>query len=118
MVETVSTLTASVLCVYRATPAQASTWTLQAKRMDLMGLETEQIGVVNPVFAMIFIPMIDRCVLPLWSRAPCPWVRPTALRRIGLGMTLASLSFLLAAGVEQVRTEFPLQVSVTPVRIG
>jgi hypothetical protein len=55
-------------------------------------------------YAMIFIPLLDKVILPWWGRIPIPFLRPTALKRIGVGMFLASLSFLMAAIVEQVRT--------------
>jgi dipeptide/tripeptide permease len=46
---------------------------------------------------MIFVPMVDRCVLPWWRRLP--W-KPTAPRRMGVGMLLLSASFALSAVLE------------------
>lgn len=59
---------------------------------------------------MLFIPLLDRVILPAWSRMTTPspsrprWLSalyPTALRRMGLGMLLAAGSFMLSAGVAQ-----------------
>ncbi len=51
---------------------------------------------------MSFIPLIDRCLLPWWERVTSTQscmrhLRPSPLRRIGCGMLLASVSFLVAA---------------------
>jgi hypothetical protein len=55
-------------------------------------------------FAMLFIPLIDRVLLPVWIRHTSPsanrclrGLAPSALRRMGLGMVFAAASFVIAA---------------------
>jgi len=81
-------------CLY---DQQSSVWTLQATRMELNGLQPEQLNVVNPVEIMIFIPLFDRIIYPAmqaagWNIAP--------LRRMGWGMLLTALSFFVSGLVE------------------
>ena len=105
---------------------QGSTWTLQADKLDLYGLEPEQLGVLNPLLVMVLvrppaphacarsrwlasdhtpscclsvlaqIPLFDRVVLPCCRRCP-PRFQPTPLRRMATGMLLAGTSFVAAA---------------------
>ena len=85
--------------------AHSSIGLLQARRMDLcfgaLGcIAADQVAVLNPLLVVTLIPLIDRFVLPaLHARAP-PWLRPTPLRRMCLGMFLAALSFLMTALVQ------------------
>lgn len=55
---------------------------------------------------MIFIPLLDRIILPAWSKwserssSRCGRaLYPSALRRIGCGMVLASSAFVMSAFV-------------------
>lgn len=82
-------------CLY---DQQASVWTLQAARMDLMGvLEPEQMTLINPLEIMIFIPLFDQVVYPAMVRRN---ISIDPLRRIAWGMALAALAFILSSWVE------------------
>jgi POT family proton-dependent oligopeptide transporter len=76
---------------------QSSTWTLQAEEMKLHGLQPEQIGVMNPVLIMLLLPLFDRVIYPAVARCGIDF---TPLRRMGVGMLVSVLAFLLSAGVE------------------
>ena len=76
---------------------QGSVWTLQATRMELHGLQPEQLNVVNPVEIMIFIPLFDRIIYPLLERQG---IRLSHIRRMMMGMVLASISFTASGLVE------------------
>jgi dipeptide/tripeptide permease len=78
---------------------QGSVWTLQASRMALHGLAPEQLNMLNPLEIMIFIPLFDRVIYP--SMEERKWNIPP-LRRMGWGMVLASLSFIVSGVLEQV----------------
>ncbi|CAB9515609.1 Peptide transporter family 1 [Seminavis robusta] len=79
---------------------QGSVWTLQASRMALHGLEPEQLQMLNPIEIMIFIPLFDRIIYPFledrlhWNISP--------LIRMGWGMVLAAVSFLVSGLLEHV----------------
>jgi len=77
-----------------------SAWVLQAEKMDLHFLfewRASQVQAVNPLFILLLIPVCTYGLYPLISR-----VFPmTALRRVGLGLFLAVVSFLITAWVEQ-----------------
>ena len=77
-----------------------STWVLQAEKMDcdFLGVTwlSSQIGAVNPLLILLFIPLSAGVVYPLLNRV---WPL-TALRKIGLGLFLTVPSFLLTAWVE------------------
>ena len=77
-----------------------SAWVLQAQSMNrrLFGLEwhAAQVQAVNPVLILLLVPLFSRVVYPGLGR----FVRVTTLRKIGAGLALASLSFLVPAWVE------------------
>ena len=81
-------------CLY---DQQSSVWTLQATRMELSGLQPEQLNVVNPLEIMILIPLFDRCVYP-WMERHSFNIRP--LRRMSYGMLLAALAFFVSGILE------------------
>jgi len=75
-------------------------WVLQAEKMDLhfIGITwlSSQIQAVNAVMILAFIPLFQYVIYPAVSR-----VFPlTALRKIGLGLVVAGLSFLVSAWIE------------------
>ena len=77
-----------------------SSWVLQAGNMDreLFGIEwgKAQIQFVNPAFVMLFIPLFSYGVYPLIDK-----VFPlTPLRKIGIGMFLAAVSFMVCAYIQ------------------
>lgn len=77
-----------------------STWVLQAEKMDrrFLGVEwlSSQIGAVNPILILVFIPLFARGVYPALGRL---WTL-TPLRKIGLGLFLTVPSFAITAWVE------------------
>mmetsp|Transcript_5712 Transcript_5712/g.12049 ORF Transcript_5712/g.12049 Transcript_5712/m.12049 type:complete len:681 (-) Transcript_5712:2241-4283(-) len=84
---------------------QGSVWTLQATRMELNGLQPEQLNIVNPVEIMLLIPLFEKIIYPLLEARR--W-KITHLRRMAAGMVLTSLSFVVSGFLEsriQVREE-------------
>jgi len=77
---------------------QATRWTLQAQRLDGMGfLLPDQMGVLNALLILVFIPIFDRGVYPLLNKCGFA-MRP--LQRIGVGLLLTSASFVVSGFLE------------------
>ncbi len=81
---------------------KASTWVVQAKSMDpnVGGLifQPSQMQFINPALVMMLIPLMTGIIYPLFKK----WgFELTPLRRMTLGMGVASLSWV-AAGMVQV----------------
>lgn len=83
---------------------QGSSWVLQAEKMDKVvnlgfvkfDLLASQIQAINPLLILIFIPLFTYGLYPLISK-----VFPlTALRKISIGMFIASFSFAIIAVAE------------------
>ncbi|MEE8310946.1 MAG: POT family MFS transporter [Candidatus Binatia bacterium] len=77
-----------------------SAWVLQAEQMDrhFLGVEwySSQIQAINPVLIMVFIPLFSYVVYPAIDG-----VFPlTALRKIGIGLFLTVVSFLVPLWIE------------------
>jgi POT family proton-dependent oligopeptide transporter len=75
-------------------------WVLQAQKMDLhfLGITwlSSQIQAVNAIMILAFIPLFQYIIYPAISR-----VFPlTPLRKIGLGLVVTGLSFLISAWIE------------------
>ncbi len=89
----------------------SSTWILQAQAMvPVQVTETYTIGgeemqSLNPALVMILIPLLTGVVYPLFGH------RVTPLRRIGVGMFVAGLSYLVVAWIQQ-RLVAGVQMSV------
>ncbi|CAB9498326.1 Peptide transporter family 1 [Seminavis robusta] len=81
-------------CLY---DQQGSVWTLQATRMELNGLQPEQLNIVNPLQIMILIPLFDQSIYP-WLEQRRVNIRP--LRRMACGMLLAAGAFVISGWVE------------------
>lgn len=77
-----------------------STWVLQANRMDrhFMGIEwlPSQIQALNPILILLFIPLYNQVLYPAVGRL----VAITPLRKISLGLFIATGSFLICALIE------------------
>jgi len=58
---------------------QGSVWTLQATRMELYGLQPEQMTLINPIEIMIFVPLFDRVIYPAME---CRGINVAPLRRM------------------------------------
>ncbi|MDB5121632.1 MAG: family transporter [Sphingobacteriales bacterium] len=75
-----------------------SEWVLQATKLDrhMFGYELlpEQIQTVNPIFLLLFIPIFTYWVYPFLDKIG---LKTTPLRRIGAGLILTALSFVVIA---------------------
>jgi dipeptide/tripeptide permease len=78
---------------------QGSVWTLQARKMALHGLEPEQINLLNPLEIMLFIPLFDRIIYPAMEQRK---INIDPLRRMGWGMLLAAISFVVSGFLEHI----------------
>ncbi|XP_025768934.1 solute carrier family 15 member 2 isoform X1 [Puma concolor] len=80
---------------------QGSRWTLQATRMNgnlgVFVLQPDQMQVLNPLLVLIFIPLFDLVIYQLVSKCG---INFSSLRKMAVGMILASLAFAVAAAVE------------------
>jgi POT family proton-dependent oligopeptide transporter len=78
-----------------------SVWVHQAQRMYLMGFDPEvlpaQLQVANSILVMIFIPLFTYGLYPLLGR----WFEVTPLRKIGIGLFLTGLSFVIPSLVQE-----------------
>lgn len=87
-----------------------SIFVLQRKHMDgrvgdQFSLTPEQLGVLNPVFVLIFVPIMDKLLFPFFRTVLR--VEPTALRRMGCGMLLTVVAFGLTAWTQRLVDEAP-----------
>ncbi|XP_026701442.1 solute carrier family 15 member 1 [Athene cunicularia] len=80
---------------------QGSRWTLQATTMDgnfgSIQIQPDQMQTVNPILIIIMVPVVDAVVYPLIKKCK---INFTPLRKITVGMFLASLAFVAAALVQ------------------
>ena len=80
----------------------SSTWILQAQRMvpfPVTGsyqIGGEEMQSLNPLLVMILVPLVTLVLYPMAGRS----VRVTPLRRIGLGMFIAGLSYVVVAAIQ------------------
>ena len=75
-------------------------WTLQAEKMNLhwlgMDLIAAQVQTANPILILIFIPLVNYVIYPAINR-----VFPlTPLRKIGIGLFLTGLSFIVIVWIQ------------------
>ena len=77
---------------------QGSVWVLQAKHMDLHGIQPEQLGIVNPLLITFLVPVFDSHIYPLCRRYG---VSTDHLSRIGTGIILCSVSFFMSGLLER-----------------
>lgn len=77
-----------------------SSWVLQAEHMDrhLFGIEWKaaQIQTVNPIFILTMLPIFSYFIYPAIER----FVRLTPLRKFGMGLFVAAVSFLIVALIQ------------------
>jgi POT family proton-dependent oligopeptide transporter len=82
-----------------------SEWVLQATKLDLnvfgFTLLPEQIQTVNPAFLLTMIPVFTYLIYPFFDRIG---IKPTPLRRIGTGLFLTALSFVVIAMISRAST--------------
>jgi len=78
-----------------------SEWVLQATKMDrhILGINLlpEQIQTVNPFFLLVFIPIFNYWLYPFLDRKG---LKTTPLRRIGAGLVLTAISFVIIALIQ------------------
>jgi POT family proton-dependent oligopeptide transporter len=78
-----------------------SEWVLQATKMDrhILGINLlpEQIQTVNPFFLLVFIPIFNYWLYPFLDKRG---IKTTPLRRIGAGLILLALSFVIIALIQ------------------
>ena len=81
---------------------QFSAWVLQAKSMNLHGfVQPEQLGVLDPLLVLVLLPLMQNYIYPRWRGSQLfQKFPPTHLKRIGIGMVLATLAFVLSAFVQ------------------
>jgi POT family proton-dependent oligopeptide transporter len=75
-------------------------WTLQAEKMNLhwmgMDLIAAQVQTANPILILIFIPLVNYVIYPAIDR-----IFPlTPLRKIGIGLFLTALSFVVIVWIQ------------------
>ncbi|XP_046631111.1 solute carrier family 15 member 2-like [Daphnia pulicaria] len=79
---------------------QGSRWTFQATRMngDLGGvvIKPDQMQIVNPLLILILVPIFETVIYPCFKKSGLL----TPLRRIGCGLVLCGLSFVVSGFVE------------------
>lgn len=79
-----------------------SEWVLQATKLDLrmfgVQLLPEQIQTANPIFLLTMIPVFTYGIYPFLERKG---IKPTPLRKIGVGLFLTGLSFVVIALIQQ-----------------
>ena len=77
-----------------------SSWVLQSEHMDrhLFGIDWKpaQVQTVNPIFILIMLPLFSYAVYPAISRV----FQLTPLRKIGIGLFVTTLAFLIVAGIQ------------------
>ncbi|NXV15178.1 S15A1 protein, partial [Cepphus grylle] len=80
---------------------QGSRWTLQATTMDgnfgAIQIQPDQMQTVNPILIIVMVPVVDAVIYPLIKKCK---INFTPLRKITVGMFLASLAFVAAALVQ------------------
>jgi len=78
-----------------------SEWVLQATKMDrhILGINLlpEQIQTVNPFFLLVFIPIFNYWLYPFLDKKG---LKTTPLRRIGAGLILTAISFVIIALIQ------------------
>ncbi|XP_014600773.1 PREDICTED: peptide transporter family 1 [Polistes canadensis] len=89
---------------------QGSRWTIQASRMDgeigNFVIQPDQMQVFNPLLIVIFIPIFEICIYPVFSKIR---LLNTPLKKLTIGGLLASLSFVISAVVElQLEKTYPI----------
>ena len=98
-----------ILMVFAFTPIfwalwdqNLSEWVLQATKLDrnIFGVEllSEQIQTFNPLFLVSMIPVCTYFIFPFFEKIG---LKPTPLRKIGAGLFLTGLSFVVIALIQE-----------------
>eukprot|EP01132_Coremiostelium_polycephalum_P004622 gene4622-5773_t len=79
----------------------STTWYDQSVEMNLrlgsVVLEPEQVGAVNPLLVLMLVPFFDFCVYRPLAKAK---INFSPLRKMGTGMGLAVIAFLISMGIQ------------------
>mmetsp|Transcript_3035 Transcript_3035/g.4452 ORF Transcript_3035/g.4452 Transcript_3035/m.4452 type:complete len:603 (+) Transcript_3035:38-1846(+) len=80
----------------------ASTWVLQAKRMNKsffwdIQLPPDAIQASNPIFILLLVPIFDRIVYPLITKCK---IKLTPMRKLGAGLVILFVSFAVSWIIE------------------
>ncbi|XP_015474563.1 solute carrier family 15 member 1 [Parus major] len=88
---------------------QGSRWTLQAAVMNGdfgFQIQPDQMQIVNPILIVIMVPVVDSLVYPLIKKCKLNF---TALKKMTVGMFLASMAFVASALVQvQIDKTYPV----------
>ncbi|NWV03291.1 S15A1 protein, partial [Ptilonorhynchus violaceus] len=88
---------------------QGSRWTLQATAMNGdfgISIHPDQMQIVNPILIVIMVPVVDSLIYPLIKKCK---VNFTPLKKMTVGMFLASMAFVAAALVQvQIDKTYPV----------
>uniref|UniRef100_A0A3Q1HQA5 Solute carrier family 15 member 1-like n=1 Tax=Acanthochromis polyacanthus TaxID=80966 RepID=A0A3Q1HQA5_9TELE len=80
---------------------KGSRWTLQATTMDgnfgALIVQPDQMQTVNPILILTLVPIMDFCIYPLIKKCGLDF---TPLKRMTVGMFMASIAFVCAAVVQ------------------
>ena len=80
--------------------SSGGSWTLQARHMDLnffgIQLLPAQVQTANPILILLFIPLVNYLIYPAIDK----FFPLTPLRKIGIGLFLTALSFLVIAYIQ------------------
>ncbi|GAB5566439.1 solute carrier family 15 member 1 [Prionailurus iriomotensis] len=80
---------------------QGSRWTLQATAMSgkigLLEIQPDQMQTVNAILIVIMVPIVDAVIYPLIAKCGFNF---TSLKKMTVGMFLASMAFVVAAIVQ------------------
>lgn len=99
-----------ILMVFAFTPIywalwdqNLSEWVLQATKLDLtivggIKILPQQINFVNPLFLVLLIPVFTSGIYPLFEKIG---IKSTPLRRIGAGLVLIGICFVIIATVQE-----------------
>ncbi|NWV89666.1 S15A1 protein, partial [Machaerirhynchus nigripectus] len=99
---------------------QGSRWTLQATAMDGdfgIVVQPDQMQIVNPILIVIMVPVVDYLVYPLIKKCK---INFTPLKKMTVGMFLASMAFVAAALVQvQIDKTYPVfpEAGQTQIRL-
>lgn len=92
---------------------QGSQWTFQATRMNgqIGSYEVlpDQLQAVNPLLIIIFIPIFETCIYPVFAKIH---FIDTPLKKLVVGGFLASVAFI-AAGIVEIQIEVNREIFYT-----
>jgi proton-dependent oligopeptide transporter, POT family len=99
-----------ILMVFAFTPVfwalwdqNLSEWVLQARKLNLtiygnLTILPQQINFVNPLFLVLLIPVFTSVIYPFFEKIG---LKPTPLRKIGAGLVLIGLCFVIIATLQE-----------------